>query len=413
MQYNISNKDSLLYYYWNKLLLGIFIYELGNILYEFILNEHKIGRFISLIGILIFLFCACKLPKKSLCSKSSIIKPIFAFYLVINLITITRGLFESKIGDLLINPKYVWQYILPFIVFLEIPKKIFNLLYRWSFIYIITALLFCLYNFYDFYLNASEIIKNMIGWESYVMNRPQIPCMMSLPICLFLFDWNKLSITHRIIILITITLAILAALLAGRRSAAASVLFFLFIIFLIKIRKHLFTIIIISFLLYNTPSIISKASSDFSEKFLILSERLDKNTREGVETEFYKDFKEIHEWLFGRGISGTYKSPSMTTLGLSIHRSGIETGYLNLILHGGVSLLIPYIIILLYAILNIKRKVQSHFNTKAIITFIIFHIIWLYPAGTPQLGLEFIILWILISISLSPSRITYKLQYQP
>lgn len=52
-----------LYKNWNKLFLGIFIYELGGILYEFIFIENFIGRLISLAGILIAFFHIIKIPK--------------------------------------------------------------------------------------------------------------------------------------------------------------------------------------------------------------------------------------------------------------------------------------------------------------------------------------------------------------
>ena len=38
-----------------------------------------------------------------------------------------------------------------------------------------TALCFCIYNFQDFYIDATAIVNSMVGWESYVLNRPQIP----------------------------------------------------------------------------------------------------------------------------------------------------------------------------------------------------------------------------------------------
>lgn len=396
-----------LYKNWNRLFLGIFIYELGGILYEFVLNENFIGRLVSLTGILISSLYIAKIKKINPLAKNHFITFIFCLYLGINIITIIRGLFHSNMGSLLIDPKYFWQYVLPFIIFLKIPPKIFSLLYKWSFINIITALLFCLYNFSDFYLNASEIMKSMIGWESYIVNRPQIPCMLSLPICLFLLNWKDLKKTHKIIICTTFVLAILAALFAGRRSAAASILFFTLIALTLKIKQHLGKAIIVSIILYLFSSTISNKIPDLSETFTILSERLDSNTRENVEKDFYKDFKETSEWIIGRGMDGTYRSPSVSDI-TDINRKGIETGYLNIILHGGLLLLIPYLFILVYSINKIKKIKGLACNYKFAATFILFHLIWLYPGGTPKLSLEFFILWILISISISSDSFNNK-----
>ena len=41
-------------------------------------------------------------------------------------------------------------------------------------------------------------------------------------------------------------------------------------------------------------------------------------------------------------MDGTYRSPSVAELD-TMNRRGIETGYLNIILHGGLFLLFPYI----------------------------------------------------------------------
>lgn len=389
-----------LYKNWNKLFLGIFIYELGGILYEFIFIENFIGRLISLAGILIAFLHIIKIPKINPLTKNHFITFIFCLYLCFNIITIIRGLLHSNMGGILIDPKYFWQYVLPFIIFLKLPPKIFTLLYQWSFIYIITALLFCLYNFSDFYLNASEIMKSMVGWDGYIVNRPQTPCMLSLPICLFLFNWKDLKKTHKIIICTTFILAISAALFAGRRSAAASILFFIFIAFAIKIKQHLGKVIIALIVLYFIPLNLSKIIPDLSETFTVLSERLDSNTRENVEEDFYKDFKKTSEWMVGRGMDGTYRSPSVANI-TDLNRKGIETGYLNIILHGGLLLLIPYLIILIFSTNKIRKRKELVCNNKSAAIFIFFHLLWLYPGGTPKLGLEFFILWILISITLS------------
>ena len=240
----------------------------------------------------------------------------------------------------------------------------------------------------------------MVGWDSYIVNRPQMPCMLSLPICLFLFNWKDLKKTHKLIICTTFILAILAALFAGRRSAAASILFFIFIAFTIKMKQHLGKVIIALTVLYFIPLNLSKIFPDLSETFTILSERLDSNTRENVEEDFYKDFKKTSEWIIGRGMHGTYRSPSVADI-TDLHRKGIETGYLNIILHGGLLLLIPYLTILIFSTNKIRKRKELVCNNKSAAIFIFFHLLWLYPGGTPKLGLEFFILWILISISLS------------
>ena len=77
----------------------------------------------------------------------------------------------------------------------------------------------------------------MVGWESYVLNRPQIPCQLALPICIYFFSWKNINNVGKMIIVVTLILALCAALFAGRRSVAASLLFFVLISIIIYLRR--------------------------------------------------------------------------------------------------------------------------------------------------------------------------------
>ena len=135
--------------------------------------------------------------------------------------------------------------------------------------------------------------------------------------------------------------------------------------------------------------------SSYDEQFQILIERLDSNTREGTENDFYKDMNGI-DWIIGRGMSGTYYSPSVSDIDTK-NRPLIETGFLNIILHGGVLALLPLIIILIHASYLGLFKSQSLIY-KSCGIFIFIRLLWLYPSSSFKLNLTFSILWICVAI---------------
>ena len=141
------NVNNVLIAHWNRMFLGIYVFEMGNMFYEFIFRDNYLCRLMSLVGICLLIYSFICVPKRLPFSKNPGICIIAILYICVSLITIFRGVLQSKIGDLIISPQYFWQYVLPFAVFLKIPRNYFEILYKWCLIYVITALCFCIYNF--------------------------------------------------------------------------------------------------------------------------------------------------------------------------------------------------------------------------------------------------------------------------
>ena len=77
------------------------------------------------------------------------------------------------------------------------------------------------------------------------------------------------------------------------------------------------------------------------------------------------------------------------------NRNVIETGYLQLILSGGVINLFFFLFFLTYsAILGFFRS--NNVLCKAMSFYLLYHIIYLYPYGLPSFSLEYLIVWIFI-----------------
>lgn len=122
--------------------------------------------------------------------------------------------------------------------------------------------------------------------------------------------------------------------------------------------------------------------------FSTLMERGDEDSRSGVEESFYADMKSLSDWIFGRGWFGTYYDPMF-----KLDRTGVETGFLTLILRGGLLYLIPYVSILALTFFNGYFRSRNLF-CKSFGIMCLMQIISLYPFGWPAFNFFHFILWI-------------------
>ena len=121
--------------------------------------------------------------------------------------------------------------------------------------------------------------------------------------------------------------------------------------------------------------------------FSVLMERGADDSRTGVEDSFYADMKSNSDWIFGRGWFGQYFE-SLTNL----YRTGIETGFLTMILRGGLLYLLPYLLLL--SISFVKGVFFSHnLLCKSLGLICLMQIISLYPFGWPAFNFFHFTVW--------------------
>ena len=124
-----------------------------------------------------------------------------------------------------------------------------------------------------------------------------------------------------------------------------------------------------------------------SDSFLsLLLERGMEDTRSIVEQNFYNslDFK---DYILGRGWFGQYYDSLFAT-----YRRGVETGYLTLILRGGIFYLVLYVSLLLYSGIRGLFFSKSIF-VKSFAIMIIMSVLSLYPFGWPAFDFYFLLIW--------------------
>ena len=134
--------------------------------------------------------------------------------------------------------------------------------------------------------------------------------------------------------------------------------------------------------------------------FDFLMSRKDEDTRTGMEVYMKADMTR-NDWIIGKGINGKYVCPFILDASdLSGKRGIIETGYLQIILKGGLMELILFGLILLpAAYLGLFKS--SNVLSKGAGMYLLLCAIYLYPTIVIGYGMYYIVIWIAVGICYS------------
>ncbi len=133
--------------------------------------------------------------------------------------------------------------------------------------------------------------------------------------------------------------------------------------------------------------------------FNFLVERGDEDTRTGVEVLFYEDMS-ITDWIIGKGINGEYYCPNIDLLDTRGYRNVIETGYLQIILKGGIVSLVLLLLILIPSVIQGLFKSKNIF-CKAFGLWTLLWIIYLYPTVGNTFTMQYILVWFGVGVCYS------------
>lgn len=401
----INKRNSISSMRLSFMICGFFVFYLGYMLRSYLFQNEQWPRLISLIGIVI-IFATFWEYRKNLKGCDIHWGYICNFYLLICLlhiiIGVPLGFTKGNTTLLLFSSQFFYSFFIGYMMLLRLNLNNISVLFRWSLVYIIVSLLFNILNFNDLFLNPSTNIANMEGWDASIINRPQEPALLFLPISAFLIYYKCFELKWKIIIPIVFILSLLACMLSGRRSVSVTLVALAVLPFIIakyKITNIMVTILFLIIIFTLILSQIDSLNSLWENMFPVLSNRLDAQTRTGIERNFYNDMIDPIDWIFGRGMNGTYYCPTVSGI-VQLHRGIIETGYLNMILHGGLIMLISYVYLLCYAFIKGYYYSKNMF-VKSCAVYIFLHILLLYPDGMPKLTYEYFILFIFVRICVS------------
>ena len=129
-------------------------------------------------------------------------------------------------------------------------------------------------------------------------------------------------------------------------------------------------------------------------------ERFYSDTRSGVNEGFIAAM-DTNSWIYGRGATGTYYDANATFGDQTGTRTEIETGFLNMILKGGIIYLLIYVVVLGYTAYKGIYKSNNVF-VRSFGIIIAISLIELIPYGIPTWNLKFFSIWLGVAICLNP-----------
>lgn len=387
------------YRVFSAILLGFLLFglkEFAELIY------HPLQSAVALIGLLFIFGSPFFFRYKKINPLTGNIKFIFYVYLLWIFFIIIRPILHGEsFTDKSIHPYANFglaSYLLPLIVLLGINVISLQKLFKMIFLFSIIGFVFFVFNFNKMQIVVFRGVTMTKDGEMGLGELANLYYFWFSISSLSLLCYEFVSTKYKWFAIFTsFFMLFLMAYFARRSGIFMCVLYFFGMFYLnleqSKSRNRLFKIIFLGALSYIAfETVIRYSSSTFS----ILFDRLDEDSRSSVEEAIIQYLDRDNAWWFGNGIDAAYKHP-----GFEEPRYTHETGYLYLIMKGGIINLFFYVFLLLHAAYLGFFRTNNRF-TKALAFYVFFHIIFLYPFGLPNFGLEYLFLWIAFAFCESP-----------
>jgi hypothetical protein len=377
------------------ILLGFFLFGLKDFAE---LLSHTLQRALALVG-MVFIFGAPFFLKYKIVNPlKGRIRILFYAYLWWIVFMIFRPIFSgqefSEWNFYLGNPYGLTSYFLPFVVLLGIRIISLPKFFKIIFVFSIIGFVFFALNFntmqavvlrgitmsLDGEIGLGDLANRYYYWFS----------ISSLSLLCYEFVDNRYK---WFAVFTSLFMLFLLAYFARRSGVFMFVLYFLGMFYLYleqsKSRYQFVKILLVLAIISITFVTVTKYSDS---TFSILFNRLDDDSRSDVDETIIKYLTTENAWLFGKGIDGAYKHPAF-----DLPRYTHETGYLYLILKGGIINLFFYVSLLLHAAYMGFFKTRNRL-TKALALYVFFHVVFLIPFGVPSFDLEYLLVWIAFAL---------------
>lgn len=284
---------------------------------------------------------------------------------------------------------YFFSYILPYLLLYDVWQIPIRRVFKFCFIFQILAAILMAFNA-SYFMNAGNAsqIALLLSENDGIGSLAQLPVLWSIPAAIIFMNYDLVSRKVLVFSIVAFVFAIGFSMTFGRRSISAFGVIFLFAaiwFYIINSGKRLVHVLLFS--------IVGLGALSFAaNNFAYLMERGLDDTRSAVEEAFFADMQ-IEDYIFGRGLNGTYYDPMGIFEHINFQRPGHETGYLNLILHSGCLFLIPYWIICFTSAYAGYFKSNNKL-TKSFAMYIFLNSIMLFVGSYPTFALRFFLLWV-------------------
>ncbi len=374
--------------------VGFIIYTLAYVIKT---NAHfnlKVGELIQFMGVLLFLPAGIYLAKLKFKNGYFII--FYFLTLLWSISVISRGIHFNydSVKAMLLDANFgIVIYFVPLILLL--PQNFFFFKRLFDAIFIL-GIFFLLYNV----IYIRELLDRSMETQDtieYLTKFQGITCGF------ILLTYKYHSKKRNLLALGVMLLCLLFSLYKARRGLSmicSSILLFSYFLYLFNSKK---IVMIIYFSVLLLISGIYYASTIYNINnntlFSFIAKRGEEDTRTPVELYFYSDFKK-DDWLVGRGINGEYYCPDIDQDQVTDYRDYIETGYLEIILKGGIISLVLYLLTLLPAFF-LGLFFSKNILSKAAAIWILVSLISLYPSTVNTFTLNYLLVWISAGICYS------------
>ncbi len=338
---------------------------------------------------------------------NSNLKSLFIINLLYSVSIVLRGSVYDKdaLKQMFLDPTFgILPYLASVVILLPINiglyKKIFTILLIFSGIFLV--------NVYLFYDTLHSYDRLNLASQGLVEN---LSVFLALPIGFFLFNSiyfggkktflgiGAKNIFAILVILVTLFFAIFRArrgLIFMCASTAAGVA----MIFIMGTKKKAL-IIGVAVILSGAAALFITSMKEHSI-FTFLIDRGEEDTRSAVEDWMYADMTAT-DWIIGKGIKGKYYCPivdNVNDVEGAGFRDNIETGYLQIILKGGIISLGLLLLIFIPAVYKGFFK-SNNVLSKAAAMWIFLWVLYLYPSGGIVFTMNYVLVWIAAGICYS------------
>lgn len=389
------NVNKALNFFW----VGYVIYIVAFVFPASKQSDYFIIQGMQLFGVLLFLPSSLAIIQWKF--ESNYLRIIFSIYILWSFIVIIRGFqfnYEFIKNMLLSAWIGLFIYFTPFILLfpknIGYLKKVFNVILILSFFYGIYDLLFYRVLLWGF--GGNRYSTGVIEYFSHFLSISSGFILLT-----YIYHKNKRILIAIFVVILTFILASIRA-RRGLMFMTVSILLASYIIYYFTNRGKILRVILSVFLLFFIVIYGRQVySSNSSGMFGLISGRMDEDTRSGVEDYFKSNMSPL-DWLIGRGINGQYYCPGIDEVAgsVTINRDVIETGYLQIILKGGLISLILFLLIALPAIFK-GFFYSENVLSKAAATWILLFILYMYPATINLFTMNYLIIWLSIGICYS------------
>jgi hypothetical protein len=382
----------------NLFWLGFIIYSASYTISSTDQVNYIVCNVFQVIGMMLFIPSAAVLIHLRI--ENSYLKVVYFLYCIWLISILFRGIEFDYISvkTLLFDPNFgMFIYFVPFVLLMPVTpgfiKKLFDVIVILGIVYIIYNLIFIKQVLYPYYNVRSQAIMEFFTQQ------------LSLPVGFLLLTFIYHSKKKNLFALFLVGATFILSVIRARRGLmfmSFSMLLFTYLVYQFVSKTKIVNVILsFFFIIIIVFGAVRIYESNRTDTFGLITKRIGEKTRTSVEAYFVRDF-DGNDWIIGRGVNGVYFCPGVMDEEnkLSIYRKVIETGYLQIILKGGIISLILFLLIAIPAIiLGVFRS--ANILSKAAGIWIFLFLLFMYPGSLAIFSLHYMLVWISIGICYS------------